>query len=237
MKLVILAIVLFFAVSGQAQSPDLEPGANRIPGVVNNTPIPTVTFTLDWPEAKPQHYTISIESSGRAAFVAVDDMSKPGDPYIEKFAATAAIRDRIFSAARQLNYFQGKFDYTKHRIAFTGRKTLTYSDPDRHTQTTFNWSENARVMDVAHLFMSIANTLNGGRRLDYLRRYDRLGLEAELKEMQVEAKDGSLAEVQAIAPLLQQIADDSAVIGIARQRARTLLLLAPAETPAAAPSR
>ncbi len=220
---VLLAVVLTSVVV-LAQAPKLEPG--------NDHPaIPTVTFTFDWP-ANPPHYSIAVDSAGRAAYTAVDDKDDNGDPYIVKFTASQPTRERIFAAAAALNYFQGQFDFTRHRIAFTGSKTLTYADPTRHFQTTFNWSENAQVMDLAHLFQSIANTLEGGRKLQFLRRFDRLGLNDQLKAMEDEAKDHYLVEVHVIEPVLRQIADDPAIMDLARQRARRLLRLAAAENAA-----
>ncbi|MBZ5646538.1 MAG: hypothetical protein LAN37_04865 [Acidobacteriia bacterium] len=219
----LLVPVLLLAMAGWAQAPKPEPDAK-------STAVPTVTFTLDWPVAKPPHYSISIESAGRATYTAVDETGDPAEPYTRNFTVTDATRERIFAAAKALDYFRGQFDFTKHRIAFTGRKTFSYADPDRRFQTTYNWSENAQLMDLTHLFQAIENTLDYGRKLEYLRRFDRMGLNAELKAMEEAAKDHYLAEVHAIEPLLRQIADDPNVMDLARQRARRLLILASAET-------
>ncbi len=219
---------LLLLASAAAQTAKLEPGAGAGDAKPVNTPIPTVSFTLEWPEIKPQHYAISIESSGRAAYTAIDDLTKPGDPYIVKFEASAATREKVFALARSLDYFSQPLDYKKHRIAFTGQKTLAYTDPQRHSEASFNWSQNPQAMELTHIFQAIANTLNAGQKLAYLRRHDRMGLNDELKEMELNAKDDYLQEVQTIAPILRSIADDSAVMDIARQRARRLLQLVPA---------
>jgi hypothetical protein len=57
--------------------------------------------------------------------------------------------------------------------------------------------------------------------LQYLRRFDKLGLEEELKGMENEGQN--LAELQIIAPMLESIANDPAILNIARQRAKRLL--------------
>jgi len=219
----LLLPVLLLATPGWAQSPQPEPDART-------SAVPTVTFTLDWPVAKPPHYSISIESAGRATYTAAGGTGDPAEPYTRNFTVTDATRERIFAAAKSLDYFRGQFDFTKHPIAFTGRKTLSFTDPDRHFQTTYNWSENAQLMDLTHLFQAIENTLASGRKLEYLHRFDRLGLNAELKAMEEAAKDHYLAEVHTIEPLLRQIADDPNVMDLARQRARRLLILASVET-------
>ncbi len=222
-------LALCFAISAAAQSPKLEPDAT--------TPIiPTVTFTCDWPQANPPSYSIAVDSAGRAAYTAVDDKKESATPYLTKFTVSRPARERIFADAEALDYFQGNFDFTRHKIAFTGTKTLSYTGPAHRSQTSFNWSENKRLMSLAQLFIAIGNTFAGGRKLEYQARFDRLGLNDTLKEMESLAKENYLAEVHAIEPVLRRIADDPAVMDLARQRARRLLALAAAENAASSPS-
>ncbi len=215
-------LALWLSISAVAQTPNLEPGAP--------TPIiPTVTFTCDWPQAQPPYYSIAVDSAGRAAYTAVNDAKETGDPYLLKFTISEPVRERIFADAQALNYFQGSFDFTRHKIAFTGSKTLAYADPKHHSKTTFNWSENRQLMSLTQLFVGIANTVEGGRKLQHLLRFDRLALNDQLKEMEMQAQDHYLAEVHVIEPVLRQVAEDPSVMDVARQRARRLLALAAAE--------
>jgi hypothetical protein len=115
-------------------------------------------------------------------------------------------------------------------VANTGRKTLTYADLSRNFETTFNWSENAAIDQLARLFSGISSTAEHGRKLAYLHRYDKLGLEAELKGMESEAESGFLAELQIIGPTLDSIAHDASVLNIARARAQRLLELSRQES-------
>ncbi len=228
-----LLLTLEFSIAAAAQSPKLEPGA---PAPL----IPTVTFTCDWPNAHPPYYSIAVDSAGRAAYSAVDDKKENGEPYLEKFTVSRPAREQIFADAQALDYFRGKFDFTRHKVAFTGAKTLSYVDPTHQSKTTYNWSENPRLMALTQLFIAIGNTFDRGRKLQYQERFDRLGLNDTLKDMEALAKDQYLAEVHVIQPTLQRIANDPAVMDLARQRARRLLALAAAEnadssvTPAAA---
>lgn len=217
-----VVLLLAFALGASAQSPKLEPGTAT-------STVPTVTFTFDWEVLHPPHYSIAVDSAGRGAYTAVDDQTGSGEPYMVKFTVTQSVRERIFADAEALNYFRGQFDFTRHRIAFTGSKTLSYADPTRHSQTVYNWSENTRLMALTDLFTAMANTFIGGRKLEYQHRFDRLGLNDTLKEMETQAKNSNLAEVHVIEPVLHEIADDPAVMNIARQRARRLLDLAAAE--------
>jgi len=218
----VLALLLA-ATSLRAQGPKLEPNEPRL-----NPDVPTVTFTFDWPSIQPHRYVISVDSSGDAAYQSwmaepTAEQSIAGDPYMLKFTVSAAARDRIFALARQLSFFSGNFEYRKHPVAFTGDKTLAYRDPDKHHETRYNWSENSGITELTALFQGISATIESGRRLERLHHYDRLGLDDELKSLEHLAVEHRAAELRVIAPTLEQIASDPAVLNIARQRARNLL--------------
>ena len=227
-----LALLLLVAAAAFAQTPNLEP---RRP---DNPAVPTVTFSFDWPSIEPHHYSVVVDSTGRAAYESLtagglaaetvaEESDKPAEnePYDVKFTVSAATRNRIFELAKQLNYFQGDFDFKKHKVAFTGNKTLVYAEGNKRYQTSYNWSENPAIEELTNLFNGIANTEEAARRLEQLRRFDKLGLNQELARMEDMSQSHSLAELQSIAPLLQELASDPAVMNIARQRAQKLLRL------------
>jgi acyl-CoA reductase-like NAD-dependent aldehyde dehydrogenase len=68
-------------------------------------------------------------------------------------------------------------------------------------------------------------TLEFGRRLEYDHRYQKLALDAELKRMEEMAKSKNLDELQAVGPILSQIAADTSVINMVRARAQRLLAM------------
>src|SRR5262245_50031419 len=215
----LVAAIALLSLSAISQSSDLNSHSGN-----DHPVVPTITFKLDWPGAEPEYYALTIDSSGRAAYESRGGSKyQLGGPYSLKFTVSDAARDRIFEAARTLNYFSGDFDYHKGKIAFTGTKTLGYSDGARHSETSYNWSENKTLRQVTEYLQGIATTLEFGRSLDYLHRHDRLGLNAELKRMDEMAGAGQLTELQALGPQLERIAGDSNVMEIARQKARRLL--------------
>ena len=73
------------------------------------------------------------------------------------------------------------------------------------------------------LFQDVAATLEYGRRLAYDLRYQKLALDSELKQMESQAKNGELREIQSVAPVLQEIVDDPGVINVVRSRAKQML--------------
>jgi len=198
--------------------------AQQAPPITPATP-PIITFTLDFPQARPQHAVVSVDAAGRTQYRSTGPLfadASEAEPYSAALTMSVAARERIFALAAELDDFQGDFDYKKHRIAFTGQKTLEYADGNRKFSTSYNWSENPSVRELTRIFQSIINTQESARRLLFLRRYDHLGLEGELAGMEEMAKSNNLGELQSIAPLLRQLADDPAVMHVARQRAERL---------------
>jgi hypothetical protein len=219
-----LALLAFSGLLG-SQSLPVEPNQEQHPS------IPRVTFTFDWPSIEPHRYIISVDSGGNAAYQSwmaepAAEQSVAGEPYMVKFTLSPASRDRIFALARQLNYFNGDFEYRKHRVAATGDKTLAYADDHQQHETTYNWSANPGITELTAIFQGISTTIEAGRRLERLRRFDRLGLDEELKNLEHLAVEHRATELQVIAPVLQRLAQDPAVMNIARQRARHILQIA-----------
>lgn len=220
-------------------------GAQNPQSARQNPTVPTVTFDSVWEAATPQEYIITVKSDGPSTYISrgvsrpvqADEyrsdkrwgedkpsQSEDKDPdFHVEFTMSSATTQRIFKDAEQANYFNGSFDFTKHAVANTGRKTLTYADPSRHFQTIFNFSDNKAVDDLAHLFQAISNTIEFGRKLEFKHKYDKLGLEGDLKSMEDAMEYHNLAELQVIAPALQSIVEDSSVMNIARARAKRLL--------------
>ncbi len=215
-------LLLMMAATLWAQSPTLEPSQPNAPAV------PVVTYTFDWPSVQPHHYSISVDSTGRAAYQSriaegTAEQSIEGEPYMVKFEVSQPTRTRIFDLARTANYFNGDFEYKKHKIAFSGNKTLAYSEAGKQHQTSYNWSENPAIQELTRIFEGISNTQEAGRRLQQLRRYDKLGLDEELKNMEQMEHSHSLVELRSIAPILQEIAADPSVMNMTRERAQRLL--------------
>lgn len=208
------------------------------PAPDNASELPSVTFTQAFPRAEPAYFSLRIDSARHASYESRREEGEPGqpelgEPYRVQFVISQATTRRIFALAESLRYFQGDWDFKKHRIADTGRKTLLYSDSTRSHQTTYNWSENRAVQELTDIFQGISNTQEAAYDLDRLRRYDRLGLNRQLQRMEELAKNGWLRELQVIAPLLEKLANDREIMHIARQRAQRLLQAAAAPVPAA----
>lgn len=196
---------------------------------VQQTAVPTVIFTLDFPGSEPDHYVISVSDDGRASYDSDGKLSpdsEGGDSFHADFTMSQAGRARVFDLAKRAHYFEGQIDSKNKKLASTGTKTLTYKDAQKTTSATYNYSPVPPVQDLTTFFQSLSTTLEFGHRLDYHLRYQKLALDEELKNMEEASNSGGLAEISAVAPVLQKIADDPSVIKVVRARAQRMLQLA-----------
>jgi hypothetical protein len=193
----------------------------------------TITFDRVWESYKPQNINITVQATGSAKYLSRNPFTPPdpgSDPdYTLDFTISTRNQEKLFRDAREANYFNGDFSFKKHPVASTGKKTLTYGDPDRYFETTYDYSENKPIEEITNILTGISATIEHGRKLQFLHRFDKLGLEDELKGMEAAESSHNLAELQIIRPTLESIAGDTTVLNIARQRAKRLLAKANSE--------
>jgi hypothetical protein len=206
------------ALSGLSASQSAAPSGNASPAAV-------VTFTLDFPASDPPHYSIAVDATGHASYECVVKVEEGSEPqsYRTEFNVAAGNRDRIFEWAKQAKYFAGKIDSGDRKLAFTGQKTVSYQDGQRSFTGQYNFSNLEPVRQLTAFFQGMAGTLDYGRRLTYYHRYQKLALDDELKHMEAQARNNELSEIQALAPVLQEIIEDTSVMNVVRARARELI--------------
>jgi hypothetical protein len=193
----------------------------------NPDPLPTITFSLDFPQSNPPHYSITVAADGHAHYECTCSIDTDADAnpenYHSDFEMSMLNRQRIFDWAKQAKFFTGKIDTGNNKLAFTGTKELSYNDQQHSTTARYNYSNVEPVRQLTTLFQQIATTQDFGRRLVYYHRYQKLALDEELKQMDTQARNDELAEIQSIDPVLRDIVDDTSVINVVRARAKELM--------------
>lgn len=191
------------------------------------TPPPAmVMFTLDFPGSQPAHYSIHVQSDGKSHYESTGKAAseaEESDSFEYEFSVSPATRGKIFELAAKAGYFRTDLDSHRKNMAFTGKKTLSYKDDRSNGEATYNYSTDVAVQDLTNLFQGLSATLELGRRLEFSLRYQKLALAEELKRTEESARMTPPVEIQAIAPILQQIVADSSVMNVTRARAQRLL--------------
>ncbi len=214
MRICVAAFVLLLSLSVLAQ--EATPMADQA----------SVRFNFEWNQGIPwQSYSIEVEANGKTHFKGIlnSSQSANADPVEQDFVMSDRNRQEIFDLARKLNYFQGDFDSHLKHIAQTGAKTLVYKSAEVQGSSTYNYSQNPNVERVTQFFLGLATTLDYGRKLAWQYRYDKLGLDQQLRELEELQARHQVEELNVIEPILRQIANDSNIMHISRQSAQHLL--------------
>ncbi len=199
---------------------------------------PTIVFQFEDPQLQPSSYSIEIREDGSGHYKSTPAAPTPGttipsdsadeiltsQPQDREIKIGDPLRSELFAAARSHHFFAMACEAPKNHVAFTGKKTLTYSGTDGRGSCTYNYSRDDQLNRVAEDLEAVAFTLEEGQRLALQHEHSRLALDAELETLQDSAKGGRALEIENIAPQLQSIVDDEAVLLRARKRAKALLV-------------
>jgi len=194
--------------------------------------IAEVNFQFERPGLSVPRFSLLLREDGTGSYQAEQAERSPTSTSIRHEEAqhidraillSPATVSKIFKAARSLNYFNAACASKAKNIADTGKKTLSYSGTDGHGSCVYNYSEDKDVEKAGETFIGIAYTLDEGRRLEFLHRYDRLGLDAEMAALAQEVEAGRALELGTISQTLATIANDMAVMQRVRLRAAKML--------------
>ncbi len=191
-----------------------------------------VSFQFDRTGLPVPHFTLRVREDGAGSYVAdqaeiaatATSMRGQAAQHIDRpINLTPGTVAKIFKTARAANHLNIECASKAKNIADTGKKTLSYTGADGAGSCTYNYSEIKPVETLTDTFLAIAYTLDEGRTLAFLHRYDRLGLDAEMISFGEELEAGRAIELGTISPTLAAIADDPAVIQRVRLRAAKML--------------
>jgi hypothetical protein len=181
------------------------------------------------PSLTPAHWVLSLRPGGSGHFSS-ERGSAPMDP-AEGFQPANVDRDIQVSAEFAAHVFQTAHreknfnaDCESHmKVAFQGRKRLTYRGPDGTGTCAFNYSKDKEIQGLGESLIAVATAIVEGARLETLLQHDRLGLDKEMDYLVEAAGDGRIQQICTIRGILEKLAGDPEVMDRVRKRARILL--------------
>jgi hypothetical protein len=194
-----------------------------------------IHFTYENPKLEPHKYVLVVGEDGSGTFHSeggggsADGQSMSSESLDRPIHVSKTVRESMFAAARKNKFFAKACDDGGKNIAFQGTKTLEYTGPDGQGSCIYNWSKNAQIGKLTDQFEAIAATLDEGSKLQRQYEHGRLSLDSEMEILDQMVHEGRALELENIAPLLQTLAGDEAVLQRVQRRARTLLEAAPSD--------
>jgi len=180
---------------------------------------PVITYRKIFKSSYPEFTEVKVWRSGSctADIRSLDDEASP-----QSFQISATLAGKIFSLAAQLHNFEGVDLELHRRIASLGQKTLEYENGSEKHETTFNYTLNEDASRLQDILEGLAREEMDYSDLQRTMRYDRLGVNDVLIQIESDYAGKLLPEPERLLPLLDEVASDEKYIDMARQKARTL---------------
>jgi hypothetical protein len=178
-----------------------------------------ITYRKIFKTSYPEFVEIKINESGSGTYD-IRQLDEEANP--QPFEIGTPLAQRIFSLAAKLHNFQGVDLDVHRRLANLGEKNLQYENGAEKHETKFNYTLDDSASQLVNIFEGLARQTSDISDLVRTMRYDRLGVNDVLLQIESDLNNKLIPEPERLLPTLDQLAGDDKFIEIARQRARTL---------------
>lgn len=173
-----------------------------------------LTFTKSFPGSVPAYVCLDVDRSGAVTYKESAKDEQPVTAHLTESEAT-----ELFTMAQGLEYFKSPLE-SGLKVANTGKKTFRYEDENgKATEVMFNYSTNQTAQQLLDRFEQIAQSERAYSELDRTMRYDKLGVNDALAEIEALWVRKQLAAPQQFIPLLTRITTHESFMHLVRDRA------------------
>jgi hypothetical protein len=178
-----------------------------------------ITYRKIFKTSYPEFVEIKVNQTGSGSYD-IRQLDEDANP--QPFEIGAPLAERIFSLATKLHNFQGVDLDVHRRLANLGEKTLLYENGAEKHEAKFNYTLDDSASQLENIFEGLARQTSDISDLARTMRYDRLGVNDVLLQIESDVNNKLIPEPERLLPTLDQVAGDEKLIDIARQRARAL---------------
>ena len=221
----VLFVLAVFAAELSAATPDSprrSAALDRAFSITNasaENPAAQITFRKVFKTSYPEFVEIKINQAGTGTYD-IRQLDEDSNP--QPFEVSAPLAQRIFALAAKLNNFQNVDLEVHRRLANLGAKTLLFEKGAEKHETDFNYTLDDTATQLVNIFEGLARQTTDLSDLVRTMRYDHLGVNDVLLQIERDYTNKLLPEPERLLPTLDQLAADEKFIDIARSRARSL---------------
>jgi hypothetical protein len=181
-----------------------------------NETLPRILYTKSFPGSVPAFVSVELHKSGQAVYKEAPDDEQPVD-----FKMSPEDAAEIFNLVDKLERFKRPLE-SNLKVANMGLKTFRFEDGSAKNEVKFNYSldEDARVL--ADWFERITETQRLHFDLERTAKFDRLGVNKTLLQIESAFDRKRLVGVERFLPLLDRVAKNDTYLHMARERAAAL---------------
>jgi hypothetical protein len=178
---------------------------------------PKLIYTKTFPKSSPEYMRLAIDSSGNLEY---SELPKDDHPLSARIAQSEAAS--LFDIAGKLDNFKTPLE-SGLKVANTGKKVFRYEDGNGgSSEAAFNYSLNPMAQQLLEKFEEIASSERAYLDLDRTVRFDKLGVNDALAEVEALWERKQLAAPAQFIPLLTRVSTHDSFMHLARDRAARL---------------
>ena len=211
-----LALIVAFAISPLA---DAQKSRKAAASANDRDTGPSLTFTQIFKSSYPEYIQITVNQEGKGTWDIrqLDDTASP-----QPLQVDTALAQKMFALSASLHDFQGVDLDVHRRIANLGTKTFAYKNGATENQVMFNFTNNPDAQQLQAIFDGLERQELDLSDMQRVVRYDHLGVNDVILRVQNDVRRKLIPEPAALLPALDEIASNSELIDMSRQRARAI---------------
>lgn len=178
---------------------------------------PTLTFIKAFPGSEPAYESITVQRTGDLVYKEAEDDNLPVSAHLSEAEVS-----QLFRLASELDNFKTPVE-AGVKVAMMGKKTFRYTNESGAvTQTVFNYTLVPAAQQLLDRFEQIAATERAYSDLDRTAKFDKLGVNDSLAQIESLWLQKKLAAPEQFIPLLERISSHDSYMHLARERAARL---------------
>jgi hypothetical protein len=177
---------------------------------------PRLSYTKRFPNSVPEYVSMWIDKSGHGEY-----KEAPNDDQPLPIQLTPRETATIFELAAKVGNFSRPLE-SGLKVAFTGDKTFRYEDGALKNEVKFNYTTDVDAQALLDWFEKIGETARHVINLERTARFDRLGLDRAVLELQRSFETGRIVGPQQLLPVLDRIAKNKSTFNRVRELAASM---------------
>jgi hypothetical protein len=177
---------------------------------------PRLFFSKTFVGSMPPYVEITLDKAGKAEY---REAPNEEDPLVSQL--TEEDTKQIWSLAEQLDWFRKPLE-SGLPVAKMGDKVLRVEGQEPKGETKFNYTQDETGKLLQDWFERISESAQHRIRLENTARFDKLGVNKALLQLQAAWDRNRIVAPQQFLPMLDRVAKNEAYLHMARERAAAL---------------
>jgi hypothetical protein len=180
------------------------------------TEVPRLEYTKFFKGSVPEYVAITIEKSGQVTYKEAADDERP-----IRFQLPSDQVSELFALAGKLDHFTRPLE-SPVKVAHMGIKTFRIEDGATKGEVKFNYSDDPDARELADRFERITETEQNFINLERTVKFDKLGVNQALLQVQITYEKKRLIAPEQFLPLLDRVIKNESFMHMSRERASSL---------------